>query len=167
MARANLNVDPRITDEFLSAQENKSIRMIKVQIAGENLIPHGVANKVGSAESDFNKLLKMTLMDTQATFVFFCLTDSDTDPLSWLFLTWIPEGCSVRDKMLYSSSRDDLKRTIGYGYFSSEYGANTKDDITWDLFQKSLHKDFSTDILSETERLVLEERVSIVLCPLL
>lgn len=79
--------------------------------------------------------------------------------LQWLMVTWIPDGCKVRDKMLYSSSREDLKRTIGMGYFKSEYAANYLSDISWEMFQKSLVKEIDASVLTENERLALEEKV--------
>ncbi len=76
-----------------------------------------------------------------------------------MMLTWIPDGCRVRDKMLYSSSTQDLKRALGLGFFTSEYGANLLTDVRWESFQTFLRKDSNKDdLLSESERLVLEEK---------
>ena len=43
--------------------------------------------------------------------------------------------------MLYSSSREDLKRSLGLGYFKGEYSANTKADIVWSVLQQFLNRD--------------------------
>jgi hypothetical protein len=43
---------------------------------------------------------------------------------SWVLIAWVPDNARVRDKMLYSSSRDDLKRALGLGYFRGEFYAN-------------------------------------------
>ena len=102
-----------------------------------------------------------TLLSDEACFALFCSTDEDYGPLSWILIAWVPDGCRVRDKMLYSSSREDIKFTLGLGYFKSEYGANQLSDITWEAYEKSLRKDFDMDLLTETEKLVLEEKVRI------
>jgi hypothetical protein len=63
--------------------------------------------------------------------------------------------------MLYSSSREDLKRGIGAGYFPFEYAGNYRSEMTWEQYTKSLHREFDEDILTERERLLLEEKVCV------
>ncbi len=118
-----------------------------------------VIQKEASVSQDFDNALRNSLSETEACFAVFCLTDEDHVSLSWLLLAWVPDGCRVRDKMLYSSSREDIKFSLGLGYFKSEYGANQLSDILWEAYQNSLRKDFDVDLLTETERLVLEEKV--------
>ena len=57
--------------------------------------------------------------------------------------------------MLYSSSRDSLKKTLGMGYFPTDYYANEKSDMTWQVYSKGLDK--SAAPLSATEVLKKEE----------
>jgi len=61
--------------------------------------------------------------------------------------------------MLYSSSREDLKRNLGAGYFRTDYAGNYKTDITWENYLLSLHKGFDSEILTEAERMLIEEKV--------
>ena len=157
-ARANLNVDPSVQEAFLSGQETKDIRIFKIKIADESLLIDTSIPKADSAEKDFDTLLLNSLVINEAALFLFCLTDNAVDVSKWLLVAWIPEGCRVRDKMLYSSSKDDLKRTLGYGYFENEYAANEKADISWHQYQASLQKGFDATLLSEAEKLNLEER---------
>jgi twinfilin-like protein len=130
MARANLNINPEIFESFQAAQDFASnIRSLKIRISGENLELEGIVHRQSDNASDFN-LLKETLSTTDANLVIFCVDDnSEGKNLSWLLFSWIPDACKVRDKMLYSSSREDLKRSLGLGYFSSEYAANVSTSI--------------------------------------
>ncbi len=66
--------------------------------------------------------------------------------------------------MLYSSSKEDLKRNLGAGYFKAEYSANVIADVTWDSYLASLERGLDLDLLTETEKLLLEERVSVAMC---
>lgn len=158
MARANLTISNEITEAFLQAQESRSVRILKIKIEGESMKLDGQLNAVGGPKADFDSILRDSLNETEALFLIFSLADAPSDPQSWLLVCWVPDGCKVRDKMLYSSSREDLKRTLGLGYFAAEYSANLKSDMTWDLYQLSQNRDFGTDILTDTERLVLEEK---------
>jgi twinfilin-like protein len=159
MARANLNIDSNINQEFFQAQDSRTVRIFKIKIQGESIALDSALNRVGSAAEDFDDLLQSTLSLTEACFIFFCQTDDLTDNLSWLMLTWIPDGCRVRDKMLYSSSREDLKKNVGLGFFKNEYAANEIIDINWASYQNYLKKESNSVVLTEDERLWQEERV--------
>jgi twinfilin-like protein len=164
MARANLHVKQEVIDEFLNAQEARNVRIIKVRIVGEEMLLDGSFLRQGSCREDFDGLLKGSLNETEAAFLLFCATDDENGPLSWILVAWVPDGCRVRDKMLYSSSREDLKYRLGLGYFKSEYSTNCLSDINWETYEKSLKLDFDPSILTEVERLVLEEKVIISFC---
>lgn len=159
MARANLSVKEEVISAFLNAQEGRNVRIIKVRIVGEEMVLDQVLQKEGNVAEDFNHLLRNSLGETEACFALFCASDEDYGSLPWILIAWVPDGCRVRDKMLYSSSREDIKLSLGLGYFKSEYGANQIGDITWEAYENSLKKEFSPDLLTETERLVLEEKV--------
>lgn len=164
MARANLAVAKEVQDCFLSAQEESSnIRVIIIEISKEELVLKSSEPANGSANEDFDTLTSK-LSETQAALVVFCLSDNATGESgkSWMMLAWVPDGCKVRDKMLYSSSREDLKRILGLGRFSAEYSANCIEDVKWDLFQAYLKKDENNhDLLTESERLLKEENTMI------
>jgi twinfilin-like protein len=159
MARANLVVTQEIINAFLAAQDSRNVRVLRVRIVGEEMVLDATLEREGTAQSDFDNLLHNSLTATEACFAIYCLTDDSSGPLSWCLIAWVPDGCRVRDKMLYSSSREDIKFSLGLGYFKSEYGASEFNEITWDSYQNSFKRDFDPDILTETERLVLEEKV--------
>lgn len=159
MARANLNISPQIDEEFLRAQETHTVRILSVSIEAENLVLSGTVDKLSTAANDFDTILLDYIKEDSASFILFNLSDDVNASQTWLMITWIPDGCRVRDKMLYSSSREDLKKHIGIGLFHSEYAANYKTDITWAAYQSSLKKDVDMDVLTENERLIMEERV--------
>lgn len=61
--------------------------------------------------------------------------------------------------MLYSSSREDLKKTLGLGYFSSEYYANSIEDMTWRQVSDYMSSDSSKTVFSEHEVRIQKEKV--------
>lgn len=158
MARANLRVHEGLSEAFLSSQsEGSNTRLLKVAIISEEMHLSSLVSKIGTAESDFQDVLLACVGDTEAAIFLYCLSDS-AGVKNWLLLAWIPDACRVRDKMIFSSSKEDLKRSLGQGYFSSEYSANSRGDLTWGGFQESLRKERSPDMLSFSERTVMEER---------
>lgn len=159
MARANLNIQQNVIDRFLAAQESRITRVLKIKIHEEDLVLDNFLERQNSAADDFNDLLPTILLSNEACFVLFCLTDDDNIALTWLLVAWVPDGCRVRDKMLYSSSREDLKRRLGLGYFKADYGISLREEVNWDLYQASTSRIVDQEILTETERLVMEEKV--------
>lgn len=159
MARANLNIDQAVIDSFVNAQDSRDVRLIIVKIREESLSLDNVVNKVSTAAEDFDTLLRQYTTLDHACIAIFCLSDELTGGLQWCLITWIPDGCRVRDKMLYSSSREDLKRGLGLGFFRSEYGGNVLSDLTWKLYTESQQRDINPDLLSFAERMVMEEKV--------
>jgi hypothetical protein len=159
MARANLTVTSELHESFVAAQEETSVvRALKIRIAEEDLVLASVADAAGGAEEDFNTVLVGLLGATEASMVLFCSSDISSRGKRWILVSWIPDGCKVRDKMLYASSREDLKRTLGIGYFTSEYAANLLTDVTWDAYQLYIRKDLDKDsLMTESERLMKEE----------
>lgn len=166
MARANLTLTQEVFDAFLAAQDTRDVRLLVVKIRDESLVLDAVVNKVASVSEDFNSLLPQYLQEDQAAFGIFSLRDEPEGSSAWTLIAWVPDGCRVRDKMLYSSSREDLRRGLGLGYFKSEYGANLLTDLTWEQYEISQKREETSETLTETERLVLEEKVLLFFIPL-
>lgn len=159
MARANLLVHDEVIEKFLAAQDSRSVRLILLKIVEESIVFHDEVAKESDVSEDFNTILPRSLPPNEAVFGLFNVVDDVNAAQSWCVVVWIPEECRVRDKMLYSSSREDLRKKLGLGYFKADYPANQYEDLTWDQYLGTLDKNFDIDVLTDTERLVLEEKV--------
>ena len=75
---------------------------------GEELVLGGVVNRAHAAEDDFNITVREHLVADEALLLAFRTNDEVAPGVSskWMLLSWVPDGCKVRDKMLYSSSRE-------------------------------------------------------------
>ena len=62
------------------------------------------------------------------------------------------DGCKVRDKMLYSSSREDLKRNLGLGQFVPDYPANVVSDLSWNAYILSTTKSVEDQVMTDKEK---------------
>ena len=166
MARANLNVSEEISSAFLKAQESSTTRALVVGITGEELILRQIVDKTGDTNEDFNYLKESALEENVASMILFCkdTEDGGAQKKSWFLLCWIPELATVRDKMIYSSSREDLKRHLGVGHFvaGGDYTANVFSDIDYSSYLAYTDKDSrdNTIFKSAQELLVNEERIS-------
>lgn len=71
--------------------------------------------------------------DNKATYFVFRLEGARR----WLLVTYVPEGVSVKDKMVYASTKGTLKSKLGYSFFDEEVHFTTKNEVTWNNYLDS------------------------------
>jgi len=165
MARANLSVTEELTTTFLEAQGGH-VRAVVVGIDGESIEFRSTIPSVGSSAEDFNAL-QTNLPTEDACFVLFCTTVQEVQGEStpsgaadyrWILVVYVPETAKVKHKMLFSSSREDLKRQLGFSYFLGEIYFNELSEVTWDNYLESRKQEKREDmVLSEAEKLLKNE----------
>ena len=123
MAKANLTVDESITAAFASANETGRTRAIHVTIEGERL--NCVDTSIAGADfaADFDAFAGTVGANDPRIVLFTAGAQADGVPpgtaLEWGLLSYVPDTANVRLKMLYASSREDLKRALGLNYFGA------------------------------------------------
>ena len=127
MARANLEISAEIVDCFQGANVHASpTRALFLSIRDERIVLEAGFDKKGGEREDFNAL-KDKLDEGKAYLILFCRDQEGNCSRQWILVCWIHDMCNVRDKMLYSSSREDVKRKLGAGNFINEYAASAGD----------------------------------------
>uniref|UniRef100_A0AAV1T550 ADF-H domain-containing protein n=1 Tax=Peronospora matthiolae TaxID=2874970 RepID=A0AAV1T550_9STRA len=154
MARANLLLSAELERAFADAQSGK-LRYVKVSIDAESFVLSAVGPATPAPRDDVAHLVASCLSADEAAFVLLC-PDTNVSALRWVLLAFVPESVSVRDRMLYSSSRDSLKKQLGLNYFSGEFHATELSEVTWENFLAARTKHAADAPLSESERLLKE-----------
>ena len=159
MARAHLPVDVELAQAFLQAQAVESkVAWIACTIKGEAVCL--IKAHEGTEElSDTVDSLKASvpLSDEQPAFVLIARERTPT-ARRWQLLNWAPDCAPPRLKMLYSSTREDLKQSLGAGFFAShrDYSAFDSDLSGEALLAAEQPKGDAP--LTDAERLENEER---------
>lgn len=127
----------------------------------ESLVLGSILRCESSAGNDFEGPFAKSLGPKNAVLTTFCIDDDRTTTVTakWILIAWIPDGTKVRDKMLYSSSREDLRKTLGLGYFVSEFYANTIEDMTWSQLNEYMNTGKLDAVFSQTEINIQKEKV--------
>ena len=149
---ARLTISPDVNSAF----ESTTHRAIHLKIAGEALTLHKTSGSLTSPCPESFSGLSGAVDDGDAEFVLFSLEGSEGGNGKWLLVAWVPDAAKVRDKMLYSSSKEDLKKALGLTSFAGDYYANVKSDLTWDAYAASLVKVVS---LNEREEALQQEKM--------
>jgi hypothetical protein len=82
---------------------------------------------------------------------------ADAKSGKWTVVSYVPEFSNVRLKMLYSSSRDDIKSTLGKALFYNDFHATEKEEITWSAFQETKSNLRTAGPLTVREEFMREE----------
>nr|CCA20873.1 twinfilinlike protein putative [Albugo laibachii Nc14] len=164
MANAHLHLSQELSNEFQNAQSG-NIRFIKSRIQDEHFVftSSGVASE--NTESDLEGLcLSPNIVSDEACFVLYCPNASpvasfaSSKPLKWILIAFVPENSSVRERMLYSSARDSLKRQLGFSHFVAELHATETSEITAEAITLAKERQLAMDApLSEKERVLKED----------
>lgn len=75
----------------------------------------------------------------------------------WALISFVPDTCPVRHKMLYASTRDNLKKQLGYSYFTRELHATTRAELTFDTYEAQGARVNLDDVLTMAEKEKKEE----------
>eukprot|EP01102_Stenamoeba_stenopodia_P008085 TRINITY_DN2296_c0_g1_i1.p1 TRINITY_DN2296_c0_g1~~TRINITY_DN2296_c0_g1_i1.p1 ORF type:complete len:318 (+),score=55.34 TRINITY_DN2296_c0_g1_i1:94-1047(+) len=130
---SGISVTNELNDAFSNARVSESVRWIKVQIIDEALRPVKTHPIQGNQEVDWNTTYS-ELLPKIPTYILYRLDSKNLQGYEWVLIAYVPDGSSVRDRMLYASSRDNLKKQLGYTYFVEDLYGSSKDDVTYEAF---------------------------------
>lgn len=149
---SNIPVSNALETAFANARTSKNVRFIKVSIENEELVPNHSQALSGDAEKDFPQAVSHLERRT-AAFVLYRLDsiDPSTGSHEWILLSYVPDGCPVKQRMLYASTRDYLKRQLGKNYFAHDLYGSEPEDFSWEAYQESLKKPQASAPLTATE----------------
>jgi len=157
--QANLAVSAELKEKFHAALTPDGPRTIRVNIKAETLVFHSVKANSGDANADFAAITS-DVTDKTPAFYLFNNGAGTSDNKKWGLIAYVPELSPVRERMLYASSRDDLKTKLGNSFFKGEYYCNDKADLTYSNFTYALEgssiKQLES-VMTEKEKLLKEE----------
>lgn len=113
--------------------------MVQLQIVDETVEVTGTAPPTGSDEEAFASAQAVITEESNAggviggepCYIALKLPSlGASSAMAWVMLLYIPSGCSVRDRMLYASTKDTVKKDLGASNFASDLYGNTKDELT-------------------------------------
>ena len=155
MARSNLNLHADLLTAFTAAQSfERGTRGLKIVIQAETLVVDATFARTASSSIDFQKHVTEGLDADKPAIVLYCAADTADERSSWILLSYIPDTARVREKMLYSTCREDLKRGLGASFFKGEYGANEPSELSWEAMSHYFARDRSELFLTEREKML-------------
>jgi twinfilin-like protein len=157
--QANLNVSDSLRAKFTDANSPDGPRYIIVRIKSETLVYVDQGSASDDERTDFGGLLSIVSVQDPMFFLWNRKAGSE-DNTGWALIAYVPESAKVRSRMLYASSRDDLKTKLGTSFFKGEFYCNDKSDLTYSNFTYALEGATLSSlesVMTEKEILLKEE----------
>ncbi len=125
-----------LVDGFIREAEADvpSVRMIKAEIVGEQVVLTAVVPPSGSEEDDFDAITNYLIPKTPAFILFRRGPCPLTKGSRWIFVYFMPDDAKVQRKMLYGSSLEATTRSLGVDYFDQHFMGHSREDISWRAF---------------------------------
>lgn len=147
---------------FVKCRDGK-IRVLKVSIENEELVPTMSTKPNGKWQDDYSKMVKPLIIEDQPTYVLFRLdTKSPDSGYDWLFISWSPDIAPVRQKMLYASTKATLKQEFGTASIKDELHGTVPEDVTLEGYHKHKKNDAAPMPLTTAEEELVEIRKTTV-----
>jgi len=124
-----------LADAFNDIRLGNSFRSVKIQIINETLVESGRLGQTDSVENDW-AAFQATLEPKIACYIAFRLESRNEHGDEWVLISYVPDGSPVKERMLYASTRDLLKRQLGYSYFLDELHGSSPDDVSWEMYKQ-------------------------------
>jgi len=135
--------------------ENRTkYRMIKVVIANEELTLDMSKEASGDWKQDWDKLVLRSIENDDPCYLLYRLDDKEGDAYRWILISWSPDSASVRNKMLYASTKASLKKDFGGAHVYDDLYGNVKEDISLHGYERHVKHEESSreDMMTQEEK---------------
>jgi len=143
---SGIPVSAQLKDTFGSTISSKDKRLVKVQIEDEKLVDILSKPPSGTWEDDF-AIVDGLLESDKPCYILYRFDSGD----QWVLLCYVPDKAKVKEKMLYASTRANLKQNLGLNYFIDEVFGTVKSDFTLQAYKKHQEWKKSEAPLTEAE----------------
>ncbi|EJU05194.1 actin depolymerizing protein [Dacryopinax primogenitus] len=126
---SGITVSEELSTQF---KQSAGTRVIKVSIDNELLVVSKTLPLTSSLSSDVQHISSIVDADTAA----YLLVQLDSKG-KWVLVSYVPDTCTVRQKMLYASTRNALTRGLGAAAFVDSAFISAPSDLASTLVSRS------------------------------
>jgi len=153
--QTGIRANDELNKFFAKCRDNETrhrYRMIKVVISNEELTFDLSKEAIGDWKQDWDTLVLRNIDNDEPCYLFYRLDDKDGEAYRWILISWSPDSASVRNKMLYATTKASLKKEFA-GLYDDLYG-NVKEDISLSGYERHLKHEASSreDMMTKEEK---------------
>jgi len=147
---SGVGISNDVRENFL----NGTYRFMKVQISEDLLMNlSNTVDESGTFEEDLSHL--QSVFDPIEPCYILAKTDkkNNRDQWRWNLFCYVPDKAKVRDKMIYASSRSNLRSQLGDDYFVDEIFGTVPNDFNLQGYRAHIqHKESDAPLTREEEK---------------
>jgi len=156
---SGIPVSASLKESFGSALSSKDKRFIKVVIQNDEIIDTASKPVRGTFEQDL-ALIPELLEKDNACYLLVRMDSEGSFGFHWALFCYVPDKSKVKDKMLYASSRGNLKQQLGSTYFNQEVFGTVFADFSKEGYQQHVSSQKMEAPLTEQEQMKQREAES-------
>lgn len=155
--KSNIN----LREAFARAKEGNT-RMLKISIDTNEQLILATSRNVSSSkwDVDFNEFVLNNVDSNVPCYFFYRLDEKLSTGYSWLFIAWSPDFATVKQKMLYASTKSTLKLEFGAGQIKDELFGTVPDDVSLNGYMRHLTSKLAPKPMTNREEEIEEIRKS-------
>lgn len=137
--QSGIKSNENLRNFFAHAKQN-NVRMFKVVINDKEELELSVNYELKNSnwQKDYNSFVPRSIEPKSPCYLFFRLDEKTNSGYTWLLILWSPDFASVKQKMLYASTKSTLKMEFGAGQVADELFATAQEDISLDGYLKHI-----------------------------
>lgn len=117
--------------------KNSKVRLIKVSIENEELCCTATADMEKDWERDYDKMIAPLIDGNVPCYILYRLDTRTTTGYAWLLINWVPDTATIRQKMVYASTKATLKTEFGSANITEELHVTTQDETTLEGYYRN------------------------------
>ncbi|XP_072522087.1 twinfilin-2b isoform X4 [Salminus brasiliensis] len=138
--------------EFLVNARRGAVRVMKIVIRSEQLVLGAYRELSQSWDRDYDQCVLPLLDSLEPSYILFRLDTQNQQGYEWLFVSWSPDQCPVRLKMVYAATRATLKKEFGGSHIKDELFGTTQEDVCFQGYLRHLSSCSSPAPLTSAEQ---------------
>ncbi|XP_031424271.1 twinfilin-2-like [Clupea harengus] len=149
--QTGIHATPELRD-FLAKARGGVIRIIKIVIRNEQLVLGAYSEPSQSWDRDYDHFLLPLLDAQEPCYILYRLDSQNAQGYEWLFISWSPDHCPVRLKMVYAATRATLKKEFGGGHVKDEMFGTVQEDVCFQGYLRHMASCSSPAPLTSAEQ---------------
>uniref|UniRef100_A0A3B1K0K2 Twinfilin n=1 Tax=Astyanax mexicanus TaxID=7994 RepID=A0A3B1K0K2_ASTMX len=118
----------------------------------EQLVLGAYRELAQSWDRDYDPCVLPLLDSLEPCYILFRLDSQNQQGYEWLFISWSPDQCLVRLKMVYAATRATLKKEFGGSHIKDELFGTTQEDVCFQGYLRHLSSCSSPAPLTSAEQ---------------
>jgi len=151
MHGSGVEVGEALKQQFIQAQQTDDVGFLKIQIVDEAFKTTTQGARSDSRAEAFAEMAKV-LNDREPCYL---ITRAE-EKGRWQLVFFMPDECSVRDRMVYASSTNALKIGLGAPHFVMDYTIRTRQECTQQAYEDSRKEHNEEELMTMDERMAKE-----------